>query len=49
MTSIFAKLAVVIFLTLGFITQEVEARNLKNLLQRKAHGGYKTYMLPKNL
>ena len=49
MTSIFAKLAVVIFLTLGFISQEVEARNLKNLLQRSSHGGYKTFMLPKNL
>ena len=46
MRSFIAKLAVVAFVTLGFITQETEARTLKNLVQHSADGGYQTNMMP---
>ena len=46
MRSIFAKLAIVTFVTLGFITQETEARSLKNLVQHSATGNYETNMMP---
>ena len=49
MRSIFAKLAVVAFVSLGFITQETEARTLKNLVQHSADGGYQTNMMPTRL
>jgi hypothetical protein len=49
MRSIIAKLAVVAFVTLGFITQETEARTLKNLVQHSADSGYQTNMMPTRL
>jgi hypothetical protein len=49
MRSIFAKLAVFAFVTLGLITQETEARSLKNLVQHSAEGGYRTNMMPTRL
>ena len=49
MRSIFAKVAVIAFVTLGFITQETEARTLKNLVQHSADAGYQTNMMPTRL
>jgi hypothetical protein len=40
---------VVAFVTLGFMTQETEARTLKNLVQHSADSGYQTNMMPTRL
>ena len=46
MISVLTKVALFTFATLGLITQKVEARNLKSLVQRSANGGYHTNMMP---
>ena len=40
MRSIFAKLAVLALVTLGFITQATEDKTLKSLVQHSAEGGH---------
>jgi hypothetical protein len=49
MRSILTKVALFTFATLGLITQKVEARNLKSLVQYSANGGYQTNMMPTRL
>ena len=49
MRSIITKVALFTFATLGLFTQEAEARNLKNLVQHSANGGYQTNMMPTRL
>ena len=49
MRSILAKVAVISLVTLGFITQETEAKTLKNLVQHSADAGYQTNMMPTRL
>ncbi len=49
MRSIFTKVAVIALVTLGFITQETEARTLKSLVQHSADAGYQTNMMPTRL
>ena len=49
MRSIFAKVALFTFATLGLITQKVEARNLKRLVQHSANGGFHSNMMPSRL
>ncbi len=49
MRSNFAKLAVLAFLSLSLISQETEARTLKNLIQLSADSGYETNLMPGSL
>lgn len=46
MRSVFAKLAVATFLTLGFISEESQAAHIKNLVQHSASAGLETSMMP---
>ncbi len=49
MRSIFAKLAIATFVTLGFISQEAQAAHIRGLVQHSASEGYKTNMMPTRL
>ena len=50
MRSIFAKLAIATFVTLGLVTVDVQGRQIKNLVQHSASGAsHQTNMMPINL